>query len=176
MLSDSGLHIPMVVYFPEKWRGLAPPDYRAGGTTDRLVSFVDFALLFSLSALAVVAAVAALHRRIPQIRQLGRLRDLGVTLGAVGLGPRLPRVGRVRLVREHLGDRPLRRGRARRSGPFAQAMAIAARAHRQRRAPGVAGRSGGVAGAGRRGSLEHVAVAGLADAVAPGALTAPARS
>jgi arylsulfatase A-like enzyme len=43
MLSNSGLHVPMVVYFPEKWRGLAPPDYRAGASTDRLVSFVDFA-------------------------------------------------------------------------------------------------------------------------------------
>ncbi len=42
-LCDSGLQVPLVVYFPEKWRSLAPPDYRAGGSSDRLVSFVDFA-------------------------------------------------------------------------------------------------------------------------------------
>jgi uncharacterized sulfatase len=41
--SDSGLHVPLVVYIPEKFRHLRPPDYRAGGRSDRLVSFVDFA-------------------------------------------------------------------------------------------------------------------------------------
>src|SRR5262245_3925665 len=40
---DSGLHVPLVVYFPEKWRHLAPKDYQPGGKSDRLVSFVDFA-------------------------------------------------------------------------------------------------------------------------------------
>ena len=43
MLSDSGLHVPLVVYFPEKFKSLAPPDYKAGGSSDRLVSFVDYA-------------------------------------------------------------------------------------------------------------------------------------
>ena len=40
---DSGLHVPLIVYFPEKWKSLAPRDYRTGGTTEQLVSFVDFA-------------------------------------------------------------------------------------------------------------------------------------
>ncbi len=40
---NSGLHVPLVVYFPPKWRHLAPEEYRPGGRSDRLVSFVDFA-------------------------------------------------------------------------------------------------------------------------------------
>lgn len=40
---NSGLHMPLVVYFPEKWRHLAPKEYQPGGKSDRLVSFVDFA-------------------------------------------------------------------------------------------------------------------------------------
>jgi uncharacterized sulfatase len=40
---NSGLRVPLIVYFPEKFRHLAPKDYAPGGTTDRLVSFVDFA-------------------------------------------------------------------------------------------------------------------------------------
>jgi len=40
---NSGLHVPLAVYFPEKFRHLAPPEYRPGGKSDRLVSFVDFA-------------------------------------------------------------------------------------------------------------------------------------
>jgi arylsulfatase A-like enzyme len=41
--NNSGLHVPLVVYFPEKWRSLAPRDYQPGGKSDRLVSFVDLA-------------------------------------------------------------------------------------------------------------------------------------
>lgn len=41
--SNFGLHVPMVVYFPEKWKHLAPAEYQPGGTSDRLVSFVDLA-------------------------------------------------------------------------------------------------------------------------------------
>jgi arylsulfatase A-like enzyme len=41
--SNSGLHVPMVVYFPPKWQHLAPKEYRAGGQSDRMVSFVDLA-------------------------------------------------------------------------------------------------------------------------------------
>ncbi len=41
--SDSGLHVPLIVHIPEKYRDLRPPEYQAGGTSDRLVSFVDFA-------------------------------------------------------------------------------------------------------------------------------------
>lgn len=40
---NSGLQVPFVVYFPEKWRHLAPPDYQAGGVSDRLIGFVDLA-------------------------------------------------------------------------------------------------------------------------------------
>lgn len=39
----SGLHVPFLVHVPAKWRHLAPNDYRAGGETDRLISFVDLA-------------------------------------------------------------------------------------------------------------------------------------
>src|SRR5690606_13701520 len=31
------------VHFPEKWRHLAPKEYEPGGTSDRMVSFVDLA-------------------------------------------------------------------------------------------------------------------------------------
>lgn len=40
---NSGLRVPLLVRIPEKFRRLAPADYRPGGKTDRLVSFVDFA-------------------------------------------------------------------------------------------------------------------------------------
>jgi uncharacterized sulfatase len=52
-LYNSGLNVPLVVYFPDKWRHLAPADYRPGGTSDRLVSFVDLApTLLSLAGIA----------------------------------------------------------------------------------------------------------------------------
>lgn len=41
--SNSGLHVPMVVYFPAKWQHLAPKEYAAGGKSDRMISFVDLA-------------------------------------------------------------------------------------------------------------------------------------
>jgi len=40
---NSGLSVPIVVYFPEKWKHLAPAEYKAGGKSDRLVNFVDLA-------------------------------------------------------------------------------------------------------------------------------------
>jgi uncharacterized sulfatase len=40
---NSGLHVPMVVYFPPKWVHLAPKEYTAGGKSERMVSFVDLA-------------------------------------------------------------------------------------------------------------------------------------
>lgn len=40
---NSGLHVPMVVFFPEKWKHLAPKEYQPGGKSDRMVSFVDLA-------------------------------------------------------------------------------------------------------------------------------------
>ncbi|MBL8851148.1 MAG: sulfatase, partial [Planctomycetaceae bacterium] len=42
-LYDSGLHVPLIVHIPKRWRHLATEDYQAGGTSSRLVSFVDFA-------------------------------------------------------------------------------------------------------------------------------------
>jgi arylsulfatase A-like enzyme len=40
---NSGLNVPFIVYFPPKWRHLAPKEYKPGGTSDRLISFVDLA-------------------------------------------------------------------------------------------------------------------------------------
>jgi arylsulfatase A-like enzyme len=40
---NSGLHVPFIVRFPEKWKHVAPPGYKPGGETDRLISFVDVA-------------------------------------------------------------------------------------------------------------------------------------
>ena len=39
----SGLHVPVIAHFPEKWSHLAPQGYEEGGSSDRLVSFVDLA-------------------------------------------------------------------------------------------------------------------------------------
>ena len=39
-LYDSGIHVPLIIRFPEKYRHLAP--VAAGSACDRLVSFVDF--------------------------------------------------------------------------------------------------------------------------------------
>jgi uncharacterized sulfatase len=40
---DSGLHVPLIVHVPDKFRHLAPAEYSAGAHTYRLVSFVDLA-------------------------------------------------------------------------------------------------------------------------------------
>ncbi len=40
---NSGLRVPLIVHVPDKFRSLAPEGYVAGGTLDRLVSFVDLA-------------------------------------------------------------------------------------------------------------------------------------
>lgn len=40
---NSGLRVGLIVYFPEKWRHLAPKDYQPGGSSERLVSFLDLA-------------------------------------------------------------------------------------------------------------------------------------
>jgi arylsulfatase A-like enzyme len=40
---NSGLQVPFIVHIPEKFKHLAPPEYRAGGKSDRLISFVDLA-------------------------------------------------------------------------------------------------------------------------------------
>lgn len=59
--SNSGLQMPLVVYFPEKWRHLAPPEYKPGGRSDRLVSFVDLAP--TVLSLAGVKPPAAMQGR-----------------------------------------------------------------------------------------------------------------
>jgi arylsulfatase A-like enzyme len=38
---NSGLQVPLIVHIPEKFKHLASSDYKPGGSTDRLVSFVD---------------------------------------------------------------------------------------------------------------------------------------
>ncbi len=38
---NSGLQVPLIVYIPPKFQHLAPPDYKPGGRSSRLVSFVD---------------------------------------------------------------------------------------------------------------------------------------
>ncbi len=40
---NSGLQVPLIVYFPEKYSHLAPSDYEPGGSTRRPVAFVDLA-------------------------------------------------------------------------------------------------------------------------------------
>jgi uncharacterized sulfatase len=40
---NSGLQVPLMVHFPDKFRQLAAPGYKAGGVSERLVSFVDLA-------------------------------------------------------------------------------------------------------------------------------------
>ena len=40
---NSGLNVPLIVHFPEKWAHLAPDDYETGGASDRLVGFIDLA-------------------------------------------------------------------------------------------------------------------------------------
>ena len=48
----SGLHVPMIVHIPEKWKHLRPPEYRPGASTDRLVGFVDLgATMLSLAGI-----------------------------------------------------------------------------------------------------------------------------
>ena len=40
-LLDSGMHVPLLIRVPKKWKKFAPD--QAGSTTDRMVAFVDFA-------------------------------------------------------------------------------------------------------------------------------------
>jgi len=40
---NCGLHVPMIVHFPDNWRHLAPKEYRPDSVSERLVSFVDLA-------------------------------------------------------------------------------------------------------------------------------------
>ena len=40
---NSGLHVGMIVYIPEKFKHLAPKEYKKGGVSDRLAGFIDLA-------------------------------------------------------------------------------------------------------------------------------------
>lgn len=40
---NSGLHVPLLIHFPEKWKHLAPKEYAPGSKSERLVGFVDLA-------------------------------------------------------------------------------------------------------------------------------------
>ena len=42
-VTNSGLHVPLIIFIPEKFKHLRPEGYVAGGSTKRMVSFVDFA-------------------------------------------------------------------------------------------------------------------------------------
>ena len=49
---QTGLHVPLIVSIPRKYRHLASADYEPGGYTDRLVGFIDFApTMLSLAGL-----------------------------------------------------------------------------------------------------------------------------
>ncbi|NNM31104.1 MAG: sulfatase [Akkermansiaceae bacterium] len=52
----SGVHVPLIVHIPDKWKHLRPEDYSAGGISGRLVGFVDFApTILSLAGLRAPA-------------------------------------------------------------------------------------------------------------------------
>lgn len=40
---NSGLQVPFIISVPEKWKDLAPDEYKVGGESDRRVGFVDLA-------------------------------------------------------------------------------------------------------------------------------------
>jgi arylsulfatase A-like enzyme len=40
---NSGLHVGLLLHIPEKYKHLAPPEYKAGGVSERPVAFVDLA-------------------------------------------------------------------------------------------------------------------------------------
>ncbi len=42
-VNDLGMHVPLVVHVPARFRHLAAPDYRVGGSTARPIAFVDMA-------------------------------------------------------------------------------------------------------------------------------------
>jgi len=55
-LLESGMHVPLMIRFPKKWQHLAPA--KPGTTTERLVSFVDYApTVLSLTGIAIPEAM-----------------------------------------------------------------------------------------------------------------------
>ncbi|MCX5770200.1 MAG: sulfatase-like hydrolase/transferase [Candidatus Hydrogenedentes bacterium] len=66
-LYDSGLHVPLIIRFPEKYRQFAPG--AAGSTVDRLVGFVDFApTVLSLAGVEIPAHMQGLAFLGSQVR------------------------------------------------------------------------------------------------------------
>ena len=59
LLLDSGMHVPLLIHFPRKYRHLAPA--RPGGTLDRLVCFEDFGpTVLSLTGIAPAPSMCGL--------------------------------------------------------------------------------------------------------------------
>jgi uncharacterized sulfatase len=58
---NSGLHVGLIMYFPPKWKHLAPKGYVEGGASDELVSFID--LPATLLSIAGVEPPAYFHGR-----------------------------------------------------------------------------------------------------------------
>ena len=66
-LEETGVHVPLLVRVPEKWRALSP--FKPGEAVDELVSFVDLApTLLSLVGIgkAGLHAGACVSRKTPQ--------------------------------------------------------------------------------------------------------------
>ena len=59
----SGLNVPLIIHVPEKFKHLAPPEYKTGGSTDRLVGFIDLAPTL-LSIAGAKAPDAHARRRV----------------------------------------------------------------------------------------------------------------
>lgn len=70
-LYDSGVHVPLIVHFPEKYADLAPVE--PGLAEDRLVSFVDFApTVLSLAGVSIpenMQGRAFLGEQAPAVRE-----------------------------------------------------------------------------------------------------------
>ena len=69
---NSGLHVPVVVYFPEKWRHLAPKEYAPGGqvgSLDQLRGFCAHGAQSGGHPAARVDAGPRLRRQIPEAPQ-----------------------------------------------------------------------------------------------------------
>lgn len=58
---DSGLRVPLIVRIPPRWRALAPPGWREGGASSRLVQFLDLAP--TVLSLAGIEPPAWMHGR-----------------------------------------------------------------------------------------------------------------
>lgn len=75
--ANTGLQVALIVYIPEKYKHLRPPEYQAGGRSDRLVAFVDFApTILSLAGIEPPdwmqgGAFLGAHRTLPRTLNFG---------------------------------------------------------------------------------------------------------